>query len=85
MTPSLLDTNVLIALLWPSHQDHQTAVRWFAANRSKGWATCPVTEAYLVGLAIARGGRLATMDRALGSLTRDGSSERAAIATVRSA
>ena len=145
MTPSLLDTNVLIALLWPSHQDHQTAVRWFAANRSKGWATCPVTEAgfvrivsnpafsrdavspreatgllaantsatdhvfwaadrslaeatafaearlvghrqvtdaYFLGLAIARGGRLATMDHGLTALTREGSEERAAITLI---
>lgn len=145
MTPSLLDTNVLIALLWPSHEDHETAIRWFAANRKKGWATCPVTEAgfvrivsnpafsrdavspreaagllaantsapdhvfwaadrpfaeatafaearlaghrqvtdaYLLGLAIAQGGQLATMDRGLTALTREGSKERAAVAVI---
>lgn len=145
MTPSLLDTNVLIALLWPSHQDHETAFRWFAANRSKGWATCPITEAgfvrivsnlafsrdavspreaagllaanasagdhvfwaadrpfaeatafaetrlaghrqvtdaYLLGLAVAHGGRVATMDRGLTALTREGSEERAAIVLI---
>lgn len=145
MTPSLLDTNVLIALLWPSHEDHETAVRWFAANRKKGWATCPVTEAgfvrivsnpafsrdavspreatdllaantsapdhvfwaadrpfaeatafaavrlvghrqvtdaYLLGLAISKSGCLATMDRAMTPLTRDGSKERAAITLI---
>ncbi len=44
----LLDTNVLIALLWPSHARHELAVRWFARHRSQGWATCPLTEAGFV-------------------------------------
>ena len=44
----LLDTNVLIALLWPSHARHELAVKWFARRRTKGWATCPLTEAGFV-------------------------------------
>jgi len=44
----LLDTNVLIALLWPSHVQHDLAVKWFTRRRSKGWATCPLTEAGFV-------------------------------------
>ena len=44
----LLDTNVLIALLWPSHAQHDLAVKWFARHRVKGWATCPLTEAGFV-------------------------------------
>lgn len=48
MRPFLLDTNVLVALLWPSHTQHEAAVKWFAAKRSRGWATCPVTEAAFV-------------------------------------
>ena len=44
----LLDTNVLIALLWPSHVHHDRALRWFARRRGKGWATCPLTEAGFV-------------------------------------
>ena len=44
----LLDTNLLIALLWPSHEQHETAVRWFARHRGKGWATCPMTQAGFV-------------------------------------
>ena len=44
----LLDTNVLIALLWPSHIQHGLAVKWFARHRVKGWATCPITEAGFV-------------------------------------
>jgi toxin-antitoxin system PIN domain toxin len=41
----LLDTNLLIALLWPSHERHDMALKWFARHRAKGWATCPITEA----------------------------------------
>ncbi len=44
----LLDTNVLIALLWPSHAQHPLAVNWFARHRTSGWATCPLTEAGFV-------------------------------------
>ncbi len=132
----LLDTNLLIALLWPSHNQHETAALWFATHRSQGWATCPltqagfvrvvsnpafsrdavrprdavqvlaaniasqdhlfwstdipvpnavsfaglrllghqqVTDAYLLGLAIHRGGILATLDRQIGNLVEPGS------------
>lgn len=48
MTAYLLDTNVLIALLWPSHERHEMAVKWFARHRAKGWATCPFTQAGFV-------------------------------------
>ena len=44
----LLDTNVLIALLWPSHAQHDRAVKWFVGHRARGWATCPLTEAGFV-------------------------------------
>ena len=44
----LLDTNMLIALLWPSHARHEVAVSWFASHRHKGWATCPLVEAGFV-------------------------------------
>jgi uncharacterized protein len=40
----LLDVNLLVALLWPSHSQHDVAVRWFARHRSSGWATCPITQ-----------------------------------------
>ena len=48
MSRYLLDTNVLIAMLWPSHVQHNKAVNWFSRQRSKGWATCPLTEAGFV-------------------------------------
>jgi hypothetical protein len=45
---SLLDVNLLVALAWPSHVQHEAALRWFRANQSSGWATCPVTESGFV-------------------------------------
>jgi toxin-antitoxin system PIN domain toxin len=41
----LLDVNVLIALLWPPHEEHRRAQRWFAQNARHGWATCAMTQA----------------------------------------
>lgn len=43
MKAALLDTNLLIALLWPAHEFHDAAQRWFRTNRGE-WATCPLTE-----------------------------------------
>lgn len=40
-----LDVNVLIALLWPTHEGHQRAQTWFGQNADQGWATCPFTQA----------------------------------------
>ena len=41
---SLLDVNVLVALFDADHVHHDLAHDWFADARSKGWATCPITE-----------------------------------------
>jgi toxin-antitoxin system PIN domain toxin len=42
---SLLDVNVLIALLVPEHEHHVRAVDWLAGDAIvNGWATCTVTE-----------------------------------------
>jgi toxin-antitoxin system PIN domain toxin len=46
----LLDVNVLVALFWPLHRLHPIAMRWFARNARRGWATCPFTQAGLVRL-----------------------------------
>jgi len=141
----LLDTNLLIALLWPSHERHDLAVKWFTRHRGKGWATCPftqagfvrivsnpafsrdavqpreaiqvlrantaagdhefwadelpldaavafagvrlmghqqVTDAYLLGLALHRGGKLATLDQGIGALADPKSPQRAALETL---
>ncbi len=141
----LLDTNLLIALLWPSHERHDLAIKWFTRHRAKGWATCPitqagfvrivsnpafsrdavqpreaihvlaanaaakdhafwpdelpvaeavaftgvrlmghqqVTDAYLLGLAIRRGGMLATLDQRIAALSEPKSAERKALEMV---
>jgi toxin-antitoxin system PIN domain toxin len=44
----LLDVNVLVALLWPAHEDHGRVQEWFGAHERYGWATCPLTQAAFV-------------------------------------
>lgn len=44
MTRFLLDVNVLIALIDPSHLHHDRAHAWFSASGSDSWATCPLTQ-----------------------------------------
>jgi toxin-antitoxin system PIN domain toxin len=39
----LIDINVLIALIDPSHVGHDAAHRWFAQTGTASWATCPLT------------------------------------------
>lgn len=42
---SLLDVNVLIALLDASHVSHVAAMTWFAKEGGDGgWASCPITQ-----------------------------------------
>ena len=41
---SLLDVNVLIALLDSDHASHRDAVAWFREHAEEGWASCPITE-----------------------------------------
>jgi toxin-antitoxin system PIN domain toxin len=48
MPEYLLDTNVLIALMWPAHADHQKVQQWFHRSADGGWATCPLTQAGFV-------------------------------------
>ena len=48
MTGYLLDVNVLVALLWPAHEAHQAALKWFQRVGGKSWATCSVTQAGFV-------------------------------------
>jgi uncharacterized protein len=45
---ALLDVNALVALAWDSHVHHAAMREWFAAEGSKGWATCPITESGFV-------------------------------------
>lgn len=41
---SLLDVNVIIALLDPNHPLKDRAHKWWSANQASGWASCPITE-----------------------------------------
>ena len=40
----LLDVNVLIALIDPTHVGHDAAHSWFGTTGGESWATCPITE-----------------------------------------
>lgn len=44
MTAYLLDVDVLLALLWPEHEFHDAAQRWFASTGSGHWATTAITQ-----------------------------------------
>jgi len=44
----LLDINVLVALLWTNHEQHQAAIEWRQSHQRAGWATCPLTQAGFV-------------------------------------
>lgn len=44
MKPALLDINILTALLWPTHEHHDAAHRWFGDRADASWATCSLTQ-----------------------------------------
>ncbi|MGA2754724.1 MAG: TA system VapC family ribonuclease toxin [Terracidiphilus sp.] len=41
---TLLDVNVLIALLEPGHGSFQKAQEWFRSSGKDNWGVCPLTE-----------------------------------------
>lgn len=41
---SLLDVNVVIALLDVDHSLHDRAIAWFSAHGPEGWASCPIVQ-----------------------------------------
>lgn len=41
---ALLDVNVLVALFDEEHEHFERARRWWADNKSEGWASCPLTQ-----------------------------------------
>ena len=47
---ALLDVNVLVALVWPTHVHHDAVLSWFQEHSRQGWATCPLTESGFVRL-----------------------------------
>lgn len=44
MKPALLDINILTALLWPTHEHHDIAHRWFRVRADAPWASCSLTQ-----------------------------------------
>ena len=50
MKTALLDLNILTALLWPAHEHHEIAHRWFSARTNLPWATCSLTQLGFVRL-----------------------------------
>ena len=44
MKAALLDLNILTALLWPAHEHHDAAHRWFRGRADGHWATCSLTQ-----------------------------------------
>jgi uncharacterized protein len=44
VTTALLDLNILTALLWPTHEHHEVAHRWFRGRAHAPWATCSLTQ-----------------------------------------
>ena len=46
----LLDVNVLIALIDPTHVGHDAAHNWFGEVGAASWATCPLTENGVIGI-----------------------------------
>jgi predicted nucleic acid-binding protein len=55
---TLLDANFLIALMVEDHPHHHAALRFFPELP----AAKHLTDIYLLGLAVKRGGRFATFD-----------------------
>jgi toxin-antitoxin system PIN domain toxin len=41
---ALLDLNILTALLWPAHEHHEAAHKWFSSRSNARWATCSLTQ-----------------------------------------
>jgi predicted nucleic acid-binding protein len=48
LTVYLLDVNILIPLIHPTHEFAPAAKAWFEQIRADGWATCPQTENGLI-------------------------------------
>ena len=52
---SLLDANVLIALVDPDHAFYTRAHSWMAARMGDGWASCPLTQNALIRIVSSLG------------------------------
>lgn len=67
---TLLDANVLIALVIDDHVHHNDAQRWFGGTTSR-YATCPITEGSLVRTLIRNGQPASTVTTVLAAIAAD--------------
>lgn len=67
---TLLDANVLIALLVDDHVHHRPAERWLATTDT-GFATCPMTQSSLVRLLLRQGQTVSTARELIAAVARD--------------
>lgn len=44
MSRQLLDVNVILALIDPTHVQHERSHRWFVDGAGGGWDSCPLTQ-----------------------------------------
>jgi toxin-antitoxin system PIN domain toxin len=65
---TLLDANVVIALLDDAHEHHQAARRWFL-DAGGQFATCPITQGAIIRYTLRRGRSAASSVRTVRSLT----------------
>jgi toxin-antitoxin system PIN domain toxin len=65
----LLDGNLLVALVAPTHVHHGAAHRWREDAGSGDFATCPVTQGTLVRLAVQQGATITAALDALAALS----------------
>jgi uncharacterized protein len=71
---TLLDANVLIALVVADHVHHEAADAWLA-DRSDPFATCPITQGALVRLLVREGQSAAAAGAVVAELVKDGRHE----------
>lgn len=67
---TLLDANVLVALIVSDHIHHDPAESWFTCLEGS-FATCPITQGSLVRLLIRRGRTAEDAQAIVTALTRD--------------
>ncbi len=48
----LLDVNMLVALAWDDHTQHDQAHEWFSGQAQSGFATCHVTQSGFVRVSL---------------------------------
>jgi len=67
---TLLDANVVIALVVSDHVHHGHAEEWLSASDAK-FATCPLTQASLVRLIVRQGQTAATAKAIIADIVRN--------------